>query len=235
MRERTRWWLVVSYAAAMAWLEAATVVYLRRLLGRIEPYQPNPMPNDVGLVLTEVTREIATMIMLFAVGGLAGRNWRSRLGYALVAFGVWDILYYVFLKLICGWPKSLFDWDILFLLPLPWWGPVLAPGLIAALMVLGGTLVSQHDSEAEPFWPARWSVGLSALGAVLALYVFMADTLHAARRGEAAIRGVLPIRFNWWLFVPALALMGAPIIELGWRLRSRRDCPVFASANPDPP
>ena len=66
------------------------------------------------------------MVMLLAVGILAGRNWRSRLGYSAIAFGVWDIFYYLFLKVMCGWPHSLLDWDILFLLPLPWWGPVLA-------------------------------------------------------------------------------------------------------------
>ena len=26
-----------------------------------------------------------------------------------------------------GWPETVLDWDILFLLPLPWWGPVIAP------------------------------------------------------------------------------------------------------------
>jgi len=155
MSDKTRWLLVVTYATAMAWLESATVVYLRKLVGRMEPYQMDPMPDTTGLAPTELVREVATLIMLMTVGWLAGSNGRSRLGYGLVAFGVWDILYYVFLRMICGWPKSLLDWDVLFLLPLPWWGPVLAPMLIAALMVVGGTLVSQPDSGGDPFWPAR--------------------------------------------------------------------------------
>ena len=75
----------------------------------------------------------------------AGRTWRARLGYAAIAFGSWDILYYVFLRIISGWPASLFDWDILFLLPLPWWGPVLAPVCIASLMIVWGTLVTQRQ------------------------------------------------------------------------------------------
>jgi hypothetical protein len=70
----------------------------------------------------EVVREAATLIMLLAVGTLAGRGWRNRLGYTGIAFGTWDILYYAFLKMICGWPRNLLDWDILFLMPLPWWG-----------------------------------------------------------------------------------------------------------------
>ena len=36
--------------------------------------------------------------MLVTVGMLAGRTWPQRLGYAAVAFGVWDIFYYVFLR-----------------------------------------------------------------------------------------------------------------------------------------
>ena len=74
-------------------------------------------------------REAATLVMLLAVGMLAGADVAPRLGYTAIAFGVWDIFYYVFLRVIGGWPRSLFDWDILFLLPLPWWGPVLAPVL----------------------------------------------------------------------------------------------------------
>ncbi len=117
-----RWWLVVIYAAAMAWVESAVVFYLRSMIHRIEPHQPNPFPIIGGFASVELPRELATMIMLAAVGALAGRNWRTRTGYAVIAFGVWDIFYYVFLKMICDWPHGLLDWDVLFLLPLPWWG-----------------------------------------------------------------------------------------------------------------
>ena len=42
--------------------------------------------------------------MLLTVGMLAGRTWQTRLGYSAIAFGVWDIFYYVFLKVIYDWP-----------------------------------------------------------------------------------------------------------------------------------
>ena len=138
-----KWMLVVVYAIAMAWVEAAVVYDLRVMTGRVDPYQPDPLPLGGVVESAEVIREAATMVMLLAVGGLAGRTWRARLGYTAVAFGVWDIFYYVFLRWICGWPASLFDWDILFLLPLPWWGPVIAPASIAVLMIIWGTLASQ--------------------------------------------------------------------------------------------
>lgn len=205
----------------MAWVEAAVVYYLRTMVDRIEPYQPTPLPVIGRLGPAEMMREAATMVMLFTVGILAGRNWRSRLAYTSLAFGVWDIFYYVFLKVMCGWPHSLFDWDILFLLPLPWWGPVLAPVSIAGLMIIWGTLASKVEPRrpiASPDW-RPW--GLSAIGAALALYVFMADSLRVAGQGVNVVRNVLPIRFNWLLFSLALALMAAPLIQrcrlLWWR------------------
>src|SRR5215510_11378331 len=127
MNNGRRWLVVVTYAAAMAWVESAVVFYLRTMVDRLEPYQPNPLPFATGFGLAEVVREFATIVMLLTVGILAGRTWRSRLGYFAIAFGVWDIFYYVYLKILCGWPHSLFDWDVLFLIPVPWWGPILAP------------------------------------------------------------------------------------------------------------
>ena len=79
-----------------------------------------------------------------------------------IAFGVWDIFYYAFLRLIVGWPQSLWDWDVLFLIPLPWWGPVLAPVAIAVLLIVGATLVTQSP---QPVWPARRSWDAVAVAA----------------------------------------------------------------------
>jgi hypothetical protein len=209
---RTRWLLVVAFAVAMAWVEAACVFYLRSLVGRLDPYQLNPLPMGGVLGQVELVREAATMVMLLAVGVLAGRRWRAKTGYSLIAFGIWDIFYYGFLRLIYGWPRSPFDWDVLFLIPLPWWGPVLAPVCIALLMIAWGTLVTQSAREAT-----FTSWGLNAAGAALALYVFMTDALRAVPQGMDAARSVLPTQFNWPLFLVALALMGAPVAEIAWR------------------
>jgi hypothetical protein len=212
--EHKRWLTVAIYAGAMAWVESAVVYYLRTMIDRIEPYQPNPLPVIGYLGLVELAREAATLVMLLTVGVLAGRTWQSRLGYAALAFGVWDIFYYVFLKLMCGWPHSLLDWDILFLLPLPWWGPVLAPVLIAALMILWGTLTTRFERPRVSS-PSNWRAwGLNALGTALALYVFMADAIRMSDGGVPALRTMLPTQFNWPLFCVALAFMSAPVIQL---------------------
>jgi len=234
MRETMqRWWAVALFAAAMAWVEASAVFYLRTLVNRIVPYQPNPLPPMVGADWAELVREMATLVMLAAVGWLAGRSWRSRLGYFGVAFGLWDILYYVFLKLLTGWPRSLLDWDVLFLLPLPWWGPVLAPMLMAAVLVVGGTLVVRGDQPERPLWPGRGAMACGIVGALLGLYAFMADAWRAAPQGEEALRAVLPTRFNWPLFLLALALMIVPVVDL-WRRQSAEPVNGAESAPPAP-
>lgn len=199
----------------MAWVESAVVYYLRTHVDRMEPYQPDPLPLIGTLGPVELVREAATMVMLLTVGILAGSTWRSRLSYTAIAFGVWDIFYYVFLKIMCGWPKSLLDWDILFLLPLPWWGPVLSPMLIALLMIAWGTRASQFETMRLSFQElVAW--GLNFIGIALALYVFMADAIRVADQGVEVIRNVLPFQFNWPLFCVGLVLMAAPVVQL-WR------------------
>ncbi len=220
--------MVVVYAMAMAWVESAVVFYMRTMIDRIDPYQSNPLPVVGSLGSVELVREAATLAMLLTVGMLAGRSWRGRLGYAAVAFGVWDLLYYVFLKLMCGWPRSLFDWDILFLLPLPWWGPVLAPMSIAIMLIAWGTLATQfevHPPAGLPVWKQH---ALGLIGAGLALYVFMADSIRVADQGVDVLRNLLPARFNWPLFCMALLLMALPVIQLGLRLRSSNQPGAFA-------
>src|SRR5512137_1441106 len=100
--DRHTWLMVVTFASAMAWVESAVVYYLRTHIDRIVPYQPNPLPIIGGLGPVEMVRELATLMMLFTVGTLAGRTWRARAGYMVIAFGVWDIFYYVFLWMMCG-------------------------------------------------------------------------------------------------------------------------------------
>lgn len=219
LSERARWAIVVAFAIAMAWVEAASVYYIRALVGRIEPYQANPLPIDGALGYVELWREAATLVMLATLGALAGRTWRGRAGYAALAFGAWDIFYYVFLRIISGWPRTLLDWDILFLLPLPWWGPVLAPVSIAVLMILWGTLATQVDDAAGD---ARWPWALGWTGIFLALSVFMIDAWRALPDGRDAILQILPTRFNWSLFWVALLLMASPALHQLVRLTTSR-------------
>jgi O-antigen ligase len=149
-------------------------------------------------------------VMLATLGMLAGRTWRRRIAYSAIAFGAWDIFYYVFLRIMTGWPRTLLDWDILFLLPLPWWGPVIAPVSIAILMIVWGTMATQSADDA----PEAFSTWVAAgTGIALALGVFMIDAWRALPDGREAVLKVLPTTFSWTLFSAALLLMASPLLH----------------------
>lgn len=110
----------------MAFLESAVVVYLRAI------YYPDgnlfPMKLIEGrIAVTELWREAATMVMLITVAVIVSKRAIERFAWFIYAFAIWDIFYYVFLYFLLGWPQSLLTWDILFLIPVTWTGPVLAP------------------------------------------------------------------------------------------------------------
>ena len=221
MYPKHRWMIIAVFAIAMGYLESAVVFYLRTMVNRLDPYQAEPLPNFGGLAAPELAREFATMVMLLTIGWLAGRTWRGRIGFALLTFGIWDIAYYLFLIPLTNWPNSIMDWDILFLIPLPWWGPVWSPVSIALLMIAFGLLTTILEQGEPPIWPRRLANFLCTIGIVLALYVFMADAIAAIPRGEQAIRLVLPTAFNWPLFAAAWLLMAIPIFDMCHQLATR--------------
>jgi len=198
-----------AYAVAMAYVEAAVVVYLRGLLNitnataRLDSY--------AGI---EIGREAATLAMLAAVGWLAGRGWRERTAYAAFAFGIWDIGYYLWLKLMIGWPASLFSPDVLFLIPVRWTGPVLAPVLISLLMCFTALLVLQRLVHGGTLVFPRWRLAIGLLGGLLVLSVFMADALLALAGGRPDWNVLAPGEFRWPVFLLALAMMAAPAFSL---------------------
>ena len=129
----SRWLWVLLFGIAFAWVESAVVVYLREIYFEGSFYFPlilewkNGWPVADDLMRIEFGREIATILMLASIGRLAGKNGLQRFCYFIFAFGIWDIFYYVWLWVFTGWPDSLFAWDLLFFIPLPWVGPVITP------------------------------------------------------------------------------------------------------------
>ena len=82
MKNRERW--VGGRAClrvAMAWVESAVVFYLRTMIDRLEPYQPNPLPVDRRARAGGIGARSGHAGHAVTVGMLAGRTWRSRLGY----------------------------------------------------------------------------------------------------------------------------------------------------------
>jgi hypothetical protein len=208
---------VSAYAVAMAFLEAVVVAYIRALLDitadrvSLGPY-----------VAMETWREVATIVMLAAVGWIAGRRGAERWAYGLFAFGLWDIAYYGWLYVLLGWPETLFDWDILFLIPLRWWGPVLSPVLIAVLICVCAVLAVVRLDRGRPLGITPARVGVVLGGGLLALYVFMSDAIHALLAGQTDWDTLRPSPFKWPLFLVALALMAVPALMATWPATSRR-------------
>lgn len=134
-----RWVLLVAFAAAFAYIESAVVVYLRAIFypdGFVFPIADlASIEGAVRFFWTEVGREAATMVLIITAAGLMTRSWRHRVAYVLLIFALWDFFYYVWLKMLVDWPASLLDWDILFLIPGIWAGPVLAPLLSSSVML----------------------------------------------------------------------------------------------------
>jgi hypothetical protein len=154
--------------------------------------------------------------MLVTVGWLAGQHGPERLAYGVFAFGLWDIGYYFWLKVLIDWPATLLDWDILFMIPLRWWGPVLSPILIAALLCITAALAIMKLRRGEQLGITPRRAGAALLGGGLALYVFMSDALHALLNGRSDWHTLRPSPFKWPLFLLALALMGLPTLLMTW-------------------
>lgn len=205
--ERLAW--VSVYALAMAFLESAVVVYLRGLLN-----VTNETVQFGSYYTIEVWREAATLLMLIALGWLAGRKLGERIAYLSFAFGLWDIGYYLWLKVLINWPESFFSPDVLFLIPLRWMGPVLSPMLIAALMCAASVLalVGYERGRGPKF---SWKGLLTLLaGGLLALYVFMSESLASALAGRPDWNNLYPGPFNWPVFILAFLLMTVPLLHM---------------------
>ena len=201
MRFRNRALVVISFAAAMAYLEAAVVVYLQRALNitpdRLFPLRGPEMVGDLAAI--EVGREFATLVMLIGIGCLAGRAWLDRLAWTAVAFGVWDVLYYGWLWVFIGWPHSPTTWDVLFLIPVPWIGPVWAPVVVSVTLIGFGLAAARQVGRGRTLRADRSEVVLAVAGGALVVVSFTAD---AAR----IMAGGLPGWYPWPFFVAGIAL-----------------------------
>lgn len=222
--------VVIGFSIAMAALESAVVVYLRAL------YYPDGFTValkmiDQKILLVEITREAATLLMLAGVGWLAASNFKDRFAYFLLSFAVWDIFYYVWLKVFIGWPSSMLEWDILFLIPFTWLGPVLAPVICSVTMILLAVVILRSN---KPLTIGLWS--LLVTGSIVILFTFMRDygniiitngffhdfSLIMQNKDFIAIASsYIPQSYSWEFFAlgEILILAGAAkMIEINYKL-----------------
>ncbi len=217
--------VVLGYAVAMGYLEAAVVVYLRAALGTVAPGLPAAHDQVVvaNYAAVEGAREFATLVMIAAVGWLAGRSGLERLAWAAVVFGAWDITYYVGLYVVIGWPASLTTWDVLFLLPSPWVGPVWAPIAVSAALIGFGLAAARalRAGHRVVVGPGGMLVALAGGGLVVVSFLVDAPRFQA---------GDLSPWTGWPIFCAGMAL-GA-IVAL--RVLSRGSDPAVPDSGQQP-
>ena len=197
----------------MGFLEAIVVVYMRELYypeGFLFPLQLIP-PR---IFVIELVREISTIIMLLCIGLLIGKSALEKFAWFLLSFGVWDIFYYVALKLFLDWPESFLTWDILFLIPITWLGPVLAPLICSFTMIIFSLSALTRIKAPGKINTKFWYFFL--IGAFLIFLSFILDyTKLLIREGyfskggpslldpgfTEAIVSYIPGPFQWGIFI----------------------------------
>lgn len=205
---------VSIFAIAMGLLEAIVVVYLREI------YYPNGFDFPLAITsprifLAELSREACTLIMLLSIALLASQNPLQRFAYFLFSFAVWDLVYYLGLKIFLNWPSSLLTWDVLFLIPITWVGPVLAPVICSLTMIIYAMTIFHVQSKKPDFYLqfSEWFFLLS--GAALIFIAFISDYLKIILTHSSLpelfslsenqfilnlISTHIPTYFNWPLF-----------------------------------
>jgi hypothetical protein len=226
--------LITTFGIAMGALEAIVVVYLRML------YYPDgfefPMKLiDPAVYGVEVLRELATLVMLFSIAWLVGKSFYERLAYFLLAFAVWDVFYYFWLKVLLDWPATLLDWDILFLIPITWVGPVLSPLICCLIMtVMSGVILFfiQQGIKVKFRWH-EWL--LVSAGALIIFYTYIRDYLNLLIEGgylsnlanlsenlqfRAIVLSYIPTLYSWGIFVLGISLILLANITFWRRVRT---------------
>jgi len=227
-------WLTF-FSIAMGYLETAVVVYLRKI------YYPGGfnfplVPIDTQIAAVEFWREAATLIMLLGVAVLTGKTRAQRLAYFVYCFAVWDLFYYVFLKIILDWPSSFLTWDILFLIPVPWVGPVIAPCIISLTMIALTLTIVYHENKGVEVmlnWKERT---LLITGSLVVILSFVWDYLsYISSNHDAAwtlsdqrpmfdeIGHYIPQKFNWYIFLTGELILLAAILFLIKRVGNQHD------------
>lgn len=205
---------ITVYSIAMGYVEAALVVYLREMIFQ-NTQQMFPLRFvDPRLAMIETVREFATLVMLAAVATLAGKNRFDRIMYFIYAFAIWDLFYYVGLKLAVGWPPSFFTFDVLFLLPVVWVGPVLAPVLIAAVLAIGSAVVINVHEKVPGLKIKVLNISVFAVGSVIDLYSFTGPIFNILfTSGPKGLESYTPRTFDWVLFGIGYLIMCAAVFK----------------------
>jgi len=219
--------IAILFSVAFAYIESAVVVYLRAIFhphGFTFPLEVFAVTAEgKRLFLTEVGREAATLVLILTAAWLFGPSRQERVAYFLVIFAVWDVFYYVWLKVLLAWPASIMQWDILFLIPVAWAAPVLYPVLMSALMFGFAVVVLHRCAEGRPLiiLGTDWFGWLAAAGIVVVS--FCLGGRHITEPDHAEY-------FPPWLFAVGFGLGLGVCLNVLRRNRKPRRAPIAFDA-----
>lgn len=220
---------LVLFGISFGYVEAAVVVYMRAIFQPVREQvfsgvkytelfplivSTQTLPDEPKyslLAKTELGRELATLIMLASIGLAMGGSFPRWLAGFMISFAVWDIFYYVFLKLLLGWPESLMTFDLLFLLPLPWVGPVITPVIVSLAMIAAGVIILWREARGCPI-VFRWHHWAAIYGGGATIIVAFCWDYQNILAGEPD-----PQYFNWPLFLAGLLLGAIGFLSAVWR------------------
>jgi hypothetical protein len=212
---------LLLFAVAMGFMEAIIVLYIREISypeGFVFPL--NPLPTS--LMKAELIRELSTMVMLLTVAWLTGKTFLRRLNAFLFLFGIWDIFYYVALRLFLDWPESLLTWDILFLIPVIWIGPVLAPLICSVTMILMAICFEWLKTK-NKITSLRWYELMIIFTGAIIIYItftydfsmiilkgnYLSELLSLAENTQfnKILTNYIPEKFKWGTFTVGITII----------------------------
>jgi hypothetical protein len=222
------------FAIAMAFVEAM-IVYYSRLF-----YYPNGFNFPLNTKLSSKTllfewfREISTIIMLLAIVFLVSKKSSKKLVYFAYVFAIWDIFYYIWLKVTLDWPASFLTWDVLFLIPIPWLSPVIVPIIVSLTMMLFSIVVFKFKINGIKI--KEWIFLISGISLILITvlwdygalilnngFLMKLGGLETDAAFQAIISNHIPVYYNWILFIfgEILAIIGIYLICKRHKKKSR--------------
>ncbi len=229
--------IIIIFSIAMGIFESIVVVYLRNI------YYPNGFQFPLAvipdhIIKVELLREACTMIMLLSVAWIAGKNKLQIFSYFLFSFAIWDIIYYAGLKFLLNWPPSLFTWDILFLIPIPWLGPVIAPIISSLTMAIMAILFLYLQKQNNTFKLKNTEWILIYIGALLIFISFIWDYVYIIMSNNLfgnifsltknsmfnnIISSFVPDNYHWEVFIAGLLAIYISIILIFKRNSLRKN------------
>jgi hypothetical protein len=214
------------FALAMGYLESAVVVYLRAVWYP-EGFSFPLKALSAQIAITELFREAATIIMLISIGCIAVKKPIVRFAFFIYAFAIWDIFYYLFLYFLVGWPSTLLEWDLLFLIPVAWIGPVIAPVINSITMIALAFSIFYAETRRRKSNLSAFEWTLLIIGSVITIISYTIDYIvylvNAAPASGLRLAGLnyIPVHFNWWLFATGELLFFAALLSY-WQQKNGR-------------